>query len=434
MVSSGCAAGMKHVTAACVTGGNPEKLIRIPHLEGFEKNEVIIPRSSRNVYDQAIRNIGVKIIMVETPEELERAINSRTAMIYIMTGRDNETGRPLSLEVISGIAKPKNIPILADAAAENLSIPCVHLERGATVVAYSGGKALCGPQCAGLLLGDKDILMAAWQASSPHHGPGRDNKVGKEEMLGMLAAVEAWTTRDHDKEWDTWLSWLEEISSKLTKIEGISAEVELPTGLDNRTPRLILKWDPDKLHISGEEIAEEVARNRPRIAIGGRSSEDGTTSISITPSQMRPGNAKLVANRLYDILSAERGPRSDQMAPANINVTGHWEVEMQFFTSKSTHKFFLEQEGNWIKGTHTSDYAMQEMAGMIEGDEVKLKSHFNVPGNSINYWFSGKVSNGTFNGSVFLGEYLTAKFTAKQLAYKAEHKKIKIPGGPPLAT
>jgi hypothetical protein len=109
------------------------------------------------------------------------------------------------------------------------------------------------------------------------------------------------------------------------------------------------------------------------------------------------------------------------MAPASINVTGHWEVEMQFFTSKSTHKFFLEQEGNWIKGTHTSDYAMQEMAGMIEGDEVKLKSHFNVPGNSINYWFSGKVSNGTFNGSVFL-------------AYRAEHKKINVPGGPPLAT
>ncbi|MEZ4968464.1 MAG: aminotransferase class V-fold PLP-dependent enzyme [Flavobacteriaceae bacterium] len=434
MVSSGCAAGMKHVTAACVTGGNPEKLIRIPNLEGFEKNEVIIPRSSRNVYDQAIRNIGVKVIMVETPEELERAINSRTAMIYIMTGRDNETGRPLSLEVISGIAKPKNIPILADAAAENLSIPCVHLERGATVVAYSGGKALCGPQCAGLLLGDKDILMAAWQASSPHHGPGRDNKVGKEEMLGMLAAVEAWTTRDHDKEWDTWLSWLEEISSKLTKIEGISSEVQLPTGLDNRAPRLILKWDPDRLHISGEEIAEEVARNRPRIAIGGRSSEDGTTTISITPSQMRPGNAKLVANRLYDILSAEREPRSDKMVPASTNVTGHWEVEMEFFTSKSTHKFFLEQEGNWIKGTHTSDYAMQEMAGMIEGDEVKLKSHFNVPGNSINYWFSGKVSNGAFDGSVFLGEYLTAKFKAKQLAYRSEHKKINVPGGPPLAT
>ncbi|MCK0136103.1 aminotransferase class V-fold PLP-dependent enzyme [Arenibacter sp. S6351L] len=433
MVSAGCAAGMKHVTAACVTGGNPEKLIRIPNLEGFEKNEVIIPRSSRNVYDHAIRNIGVKIIMVDSPEELEQAINPRTAMIYIMTGRDNETGKPLSLENISKIAEPKNIPILADAAAENLSIPCIHLERGATVVAYSGGKALCGPQCAGLLLGDKDLLMSAWQASSPHHGPGRDNKVGKEEMLGMLAAVEAWTTRDHDKEWETWLAWLDEISSKLTKIKGISSEVQLPTSLDNRAPRLILKWDPDKLHITGEEIAEEVARNKPRIAIGGNTRGE-TTSISITPSQMRPGNSKLVANRLYDILSAKREPRSDKMAPSNTNISGHWEVEMEFFTSKSVHKFFLEQEGNWIKGTHTSDYAMQEMAGMIEGDDVKLKSHFSVPGNSIHYWFSGKVSDGTFKGSVFLGEYLTAKFTAKRLVYRSENKKIRIPGGAPLAT
>ena len=98
MVSAGCAAGMKHVTAACVTGGNPEKLIRIPNLEGLEKTEVIIPRSSRNVYDHAVRNIGVDIIMVDTPEELERAINPKTAMIYIMTGRDNETGQPLSLK------------------------------------------------------------------------------------------------------------------------------------------------------------------------------------------------------------------------------------------------------------------------------------------------------------------------------------------------
>ena len=433
MVSAGCAAGMKHVAAACVTGGNPEKLIRIPHIEDFEKNEVIIPRSSRNVYDQAIRNIGVKIIMVDTPEELEQAITRKTAMIYIMTGRDNETGKPLSLEVISQIAKPKNIPILADAAAENLSIPCVHLERGATVVAYSGGKAICGPQCAGLLLGDKDLLMAAWQASSPHHGPGRDNKIGKEEMLGMLAAVEAWTTRDHDKEWDTWMGWLDTISSKLTKIEGITYEIKLPTSLDNRAPRLELKWDPDVLHITGEELAEIVARNKPRIAIGGWSREN-STYISITPSQMRPGNAKLVANRLYDILVEKRAPRSDEMAAANENIAGHWEVNMEFFTSKSTHKFFLEQDGNWLSGTHTSDYASLEIAGMIEGNEVLLRSHYSVPGNSINYWFIGEVSNGTITGSVFLGEYLTAKFVAEKVAYKQNHKKLMVPGGPPLAT
>ncbi|MEP6595014.1 MAG: hypothetical protein ABJA71_03665, partial [Ginsengibacter sp.] len=97
MVSAGCAAGMKHVTAACVTGGNPEKLIRIPDLTGFDKTEVIIPRSSRNAYDHAIRNIGAKIIEVNTPEELENAFNSRTAMVYIMADDESESGQPLSL-------------------------------------------------------------------------------------------------------------------------------------------------------------------------------------------------------------------------------------------------------------------------------------------------------------------------------------------------
>ncbi len=433
MVSAGCAAGLKHITAACVSGGNPEKLLKIPNLNGLEKTEVISPRYSRNVYDHGIRNIGVTMIDVDSPEELERAINSRTAMIYVNSEENSATGQPLSLEVIHQIAKPKNIPILVDAAAENLTIPSVHLERGATVVAYSGGKAICGPQCAGLLLGDKDLLMSAWQASSPHHGPGRDNKVGKEEMLGMLAAVEAWTTRDHEAEWNTWLSWLEEISIQVLKVKGITTEVQQPKGLSNLAPRLVIKWNPDKLHITGEEIAEEVARNKPRIAIGA-SSQNGMTSINITPSQMRPGNAKTVADRLYGIFSRKRSPRSDKMIPAKVNVSGHWEVEMEFFTSKSSHVMFLEQDGNWIRGTHKSDFSTQEIVGMIEGDEVKLRSNYRALGDSINYWFSAKATDDTLVGSVFLGEYLTAKFTAKRSTYKEEHKRIVIPGGPPLAT
>src|SRR5215831_17617702 len=182
MVSSGCAAGLKHVTAACVAGGNPEKLLRIPDLTGMDKTEVVIPRSSRNVYDHAVRNIGVKVIVVNTSEELEKALSPRTAMIYMTAGGPATSG-PLSLEAVAKVAKPRDIPILVDAAAEVLTIPNVHLQRGATIVAYSGGKAICGPQCAGLLLGRKDILMSAWQASAPHHGPGRDNKVGREETL-----------------------------------------------------------------------------------------------------------------------------------------------------------------------------------------------------------------------------------------------------------
>ena len=211
MVSAGCAAGLKHVTAACVTGGNPEKLIRIPDLSGFEKTEVIIPRNARNAYDHAIRNIGVKIITVENMEELENALSPRTAMIYLMSF-NNE----FKLEDLAKIAKPKNVPILVDAAAEDLTIPNIHLQAGADIVAYSGGKALCGPQCAGLLLGRKDLLMSAWQASSPHHGPGRDNKVGREEMMGMLAAVETWISYDHTAKWKRWLGYLDTISKAVT--------------------------------------------------------------------------------------------------------------------------------------------------------------------------------------------------------------------------
>src|SRR5687767_4704250 len=271
MVSAGCAAGMKHVTAACVTGGNPEKLIRIPDLSGFEKTEVVIPRSSRNTYDHAIRNIGVKIIDVDSLEEFENALNSKTAMIYMMAYSEAAPDQPLSLEKVASIVKTRNIPILVDAAAEVLTIPNLHLQRGATIVAYSGGKAICGPQCAGLLLGNKKILMSAWQASSPHHGPGRDNKVGREEMMGMLAAVETWVKRDHEGEWKTWLSWLDNISKRVSKIDGVKTSVFEPTDLSNRSPVLNIIWDPARLHITGEEMAEELGRNKPRIAVGSES-------------------------------------------------------------------------------------------------------------------------------------------------------------------
>src|SRR6202000_2040351 len=159
----------------------------------------------------------------------------RTAMIYLAAGRATSDG-PLSLENIARMAKPLNIPILVDAAAAVLRLPHVHLAKGATVVAYSGGKAICGPQCAGLLLGRKDILQSAWQASSPHHGPGRDNKVGREEMIGALAAIEAWVTFDHKAQWVKWLSYLDTVAKKVGTVESVKTTVREPEGLDNHSP------------------------------------------------------------------------------------------------------------------------------------------------------------------------------------------------------
>jgi len=438
MVSAGCAAGMKHVTAACVAGGNPEKLLRIPDLAAMDKTEVVIPRSSRTAYDHAIRNIGVRIVMVDTVEELEGALSPRTAMIYMMAG--GRPGNSLSLENVARIAKPKNIPILVDAAAEVLTIPNVHLAAGATVVAYSGGKAICGPQCAGLLLGRKDILMSAWQASSPHHGPGRDNKVGREETMGMLAAVEAWFKRDHKAEWNQWLSYLDTISKRLTRVDGVTAAVREPTGLSNRSPSLIVSWDPAKLHITGEEVAEEVARSKPRIALGagggrrrGSDAPDSrTTSISITAWMMRPGDDQVVAERLFGVLSEKRSPKSPPSAPA-ANLSGRWDVDVEFFSSKSRHAFVLEQNGNRLQGSHKGDFSVRDIFGTIEGDQVKLRSTERIPGDSIVFTFSGSLSGDRISGPVFMGEYLNAKFTATRHPYPAHTGSILIPGGPPLA-
>ncbi len=435
MVSAGCAAGLKHITAACVTGGNPERLIRIPDLTGFEKNEVIIPRFARNAYDHAIRNIGVKIIHVGTPDELKKAINPRTAMIYIRsTDSDAATGKPLSLESIAEIARPHKVPILVDAAAENLTLPPVHLKRGATIVAYSGGKAICGPQCAGLMLGDKSILMSAWQASSPHHGPGRDNKVGREEMIGMMAAVEDWVKRDHAADWKKWLGWLDTISRKVSTIDGVTTTIVEPTQLDNKSPVLNIIWDPARLHITGFDVAEEVGRNKPRIALGSEDESNGMTSINITTGQMQPGEEKIVADRLYRVLSEKRTPKPVGMTPPVANLSGRWDMDVQFFSSTSKQSLTITQDGNWINGTHKGDMDLRNMVGTIEGDQVKLSSSVRIIGDSIPFLFAGTVNGDKITGTIHLGEYRTAKFIASRNTDKPARQKVLIPGGPPLAT
>ena len=433
LVSAGCAAGMKHVTAACVTGGNPEKLIAIPNLTGFEKTEVIIPKGSRNVYDHSIRNIGVTIVEVNTPEELVKAVSKKTAMIYIMADDPAKNSEPLSLVNIVRLTKEQNIPILVDAAAEVLTIPNIHLERGAHMVAYSGGKAICGPQCAGFVIGQKDILMSAWQSSAPHHGPCRDNKVGREEMLGMLAAVKAWTTRDHKKEWQTWLSWLDLISKKVTSIAGISTKVIEPTEYSNRSPVLRITWDSNKFNITGEEVAEEFGRKKPRIAVGGFS-KDNQTSITITTGQMQAGEAEVVAERVYAFMSQTRTAKNNDMQVPTVNVTGNWKFDIQFFSSKSVHQLNLSQEGNWLQGSHKGEFSTRDCAGTIDGNQIKLRSQERQAADNITFIFSGTVEGNTMSGNIHMGEYRTATFTATKLDSKKTRQKIFVPQGPPLST
>lgn len=441
VVSCGCAGGMKITTMAAVTGGNPEKLVRIPDLTGFEKDEVIIPRRSRNTYDHAIRNVGVKIITVDTQEELEAAMNPRTAMIYMMPStKPGDTG-PLSVHAISKAAKLKGIPVLVDAAAEALTLsPNVHLADGATVVAYSGGKAIRGPQSAGLLLGDKKLLMAAWQSSAPHHGAGRDNKVGKEEQIGMLAAVEAWTKRNHAQEELTWTGYLETISKRVSAISGVTTSIRQPTGLDNRTPTLTISWDPAKFNASGQDMATYLSTTKPRIALSAGGGRRGTpasenlTSISVAAFMMQPGDDKIVADRIFNALSMQR-PAIPEMKTPSADLKGRWDVTIEYFNEVSKHSFSIEQQdSNWLKGSHKSAFTTNELEGTIDGNEVIFRSASRMLADNVPFTFSGTVNGDTMSGNIHHGEYLTSKFTAKKVIQPSSRQRINVPVGPPLSS
>src|SRR5206468_4392257 len=226
------------------------------------KDEVIIPKHSRNVYDAAVRAIGVRVLEVATVGELDAAIGPRTAMVYILAGPQADES-PLNLKAIAAVARSKSVPILVDAAAEILTIPNVHLEDGATLVGYSGGKCLRGPQSAGLLLGRKDLVRAAWIHSAPHHGFARSMKVGKEEAMGMLMAVEMWLKRDHKAEWDRWLAWLDHIAKRVSAVDGVKTSIVDPKGLSNRAPSLSIRWDRARFGVTGTAVAKHLFDTEP---------------------------------------------------------------------------------------------------------------------------------------------------------------------------
>ena len=425
MVSSGCAAAMSHATAACVAGGNPDMHVRIPNLAGFPKDEVIIPGHSRNVYDAAIRAVGVKIIEVTTPEELQLAIGPKTAMIYIFANGRNETG-PMSLEAVANIARPFSVPIMVDAAAEILTVPNVHLERGATLVGYSGGKIIRGPQSAGLLLGRKDLVQAAWIHSAPHHGYARAMKVGREEMIGMLVAVESWVKRDHAAEWAEWVARCEHIAERVSRVPGVSAHVRREPGesRSNRSPRLSIRWETARLGLTGQQVADLLYNGEPRIALGrggGRQGEDlpGDTGISIGSSMMAPGDEKVVAERVVEVLSSRHTLEpAEAPAPPAASLTGQWKVEIKYVASSAIHVLHLQQDGNGLMGTHQGDFIARDVSGSIEGDTVRLASVVTERhGDSLNYRFAGKLAGEVMSGTLDMGEYRGATWTARRHVY-----------------
>lgn len=419
IITNGCCAALTHTTAAAIAGSNPERMQRLPDLTGL-KSEVIIPEYSRNVYDHAIRMLGVKIIEVRDRAALEAAFNERTAMVYILGGPGDEG--PLGTQVVSEVARRHNVPVIVDAAAEVLTFPNVHLQRGASAVAYSGGKCIRGPQAAGLLIGDKNLLQAAWLNSAPHHAFGRSLKVGKEEIMGMLAAVEAWKKRDHEGEWRQWQAWIDHIAESVKRVPGVTTRTDGPNSLSNRSPRLIIEWDAAKVGITGTELSKVLLDTEPRIVLGsqnGRRPDRMASSISITPYQMMPGDERVAAERIYAVLS--KPPKfEDPPAPSGVPVTvdGQWDLRIQFQRGTADHALFLEQNGAAVVGTHRGEFVTGDLSGSVAANEVRFRSSLKIEGTRLGYDFAGTANGDSMSGRVDLGEYGQASWTAKKHAYR----------------
>ncbi len=293
LVTNGCAAALCQVTAACVAGTDPDRIARLPDTTGM-KNEVITLKTHRHAYDHAIRMVGIALVEADDDAESLRAVfNERSAMVAIFGDRAGDGA--LTVAEIVDIAHDHGVPVFVDAAAERPDIPNPYLTDGVDAVAYSGGKCLRGPQASGLVLGRRNLLWAAFMNGAPHHSIARPMKAGKEEIMGLLAAVEQWVTRDHETEWREWEGYLRTITDAVESLPSIRTEIRQP-GRSNVAPVLQINWDTSEIGINSNEVVQQLSEGEPRIEMGGG---DG---LSVMPYMMEPGEDVQVAARLREIL------------------------------------------------------------------------------------------------------------------------------------
>jgi L-seryl-tRNA(Ser) seleniumtransferase len=295
MVTSGAAAALTLGTAAVLTGSDRQKMVDLPDLAGM-KSEVIIQKAHRFGYEHAVRNCGVRLVEVETPEDLERAVSEKTAMM-LFYNNNNKEGRIPDEEFVR-LGKKHSVPTLNDAAAD---VPPVenfwkYTRMGFDLVAFSGGKGICGPQSSGLLLGSKPLIEAA-RLNAPPNGNtvGRGMKVNKEEMLGLLVALELFLEKDHVRERREYDSRAELVRANATAVAGVKAEVFVPE-VANHVPHVRVSWDgaDEKAAMA---LVKAMKDGEPSIGIR---SEGATLVIGVW--MMKPGEEKIVARRLRQVL------------------------------------------------------------------------------------------------------------------------------------
>src|SRR6058998_2685579 len=300
LVTSGAAAAIQSGLAGILTGDNETFIRQIPDLTGM-KSEVIIQKSHRNPFDHQLRTTGVKLIEVESRDELRQAINTRTAMMHF-SNFANSQGQ-IKVDEWVKLAKEYKVPCMNDAAAD--TPPVSHLwdyaNMGYDLITFSGGKAIRGPQCAGLLIGRKNLVANALLNNSPHEDTlGRSQKVGKEEIIGMIKALELFLSEDHDALAKEWQDRLERISQQITKVPGVSTSFFTPE-IANHVPHMQITWDPGHINLTPTDASKILRSSKPSIVIGGC---EGKPGLAMNSFMLQPGEEKIVAEQLVKLFKA----------------------------------------------------------------------------------------------------------------------------------
>jgi len=298
MVTCGAASAIAVGTAACLSQGDPAKLRSLPGREGI-RYEVIQQKSHRSGYEHQMELCGAKIVPVETRKELEAAINERTGMMFFLN-KAEPNGEIKSDDFIK-IGKERGVPTMNDAASdatpkENL---WKYTKQGFDLVIFSGGKALRGPQSSGLLLGRKDLIDAALPAMSPFGGIGRGMKVGKEELCGLLAAVERYLKVDHDAEMRELEARVKSIRGALKSVSGVQTDRHVPV-IANEVPHVTVQWDESARGLTAQQVTEKLLAGDPAIHV----QRPGNGQLLISVWMMRGDEHEIVGRRLREILSA----------------------------------------------------------------------------------------------------------------------------------
>jgi len=320
IITSGAAGAMAAATAGCMAGADDKYIWQLPDVTGL-KHEVIMV-GGRSAFDSAIRLTGAQLVLVYSPEELANAINENTAMIYT-----TDLGDKLQKEL--SIAKEHRVPVLLDDAAGIPPIDNVKLyaRMGIDLYCFSGGKGLCGPQCSGLLLGRKDLIEAALMNCSPREGAVcRPMKVGKEEVIGCLTALETWLKLDEKKLYAEWNSRLDRIRKLVETVPGVKTDTFIPED-GNRYPTLRIAWDQQGWHYSISDCVQELRGGDPVIEVLGADNPSLVTAvhegnpnrkerkepdhIELVSMTIKPGEEMIVGQRLRSILgSAQKKARA----------------------------------------------------------------------------------------------------------------------------